>query len=325
LGSVPDPYSGVVGQLDSFGPGCACGCSESEARAYCVALARAHPENFAVLSRVVPADLREDFACVYAFCRWADDLADEGAGECGGPDERLRLLSWWGDRLASMAGGEPDHPVMVALAPTVERHGLGTSEFEALLGAFRLDQTKTRYETWDELLGYCAGSANPVGHLVLMMGGVRSPEEDASSGAVWAKSDAVCTALQITNHVQDVRRDLLERDRVYMPRNETGLDAQELRDLAGRGDEPAARIRFITALRPLVERTWPLFEQGRRLIPTLDPSIRPVVWLFGAGGERVLRKVDHLGCTTLWSRPRLRGTEKALLVGRAGIMRLIYR
>ena len=127
-------------------------------------------------------------------------------------------------------------------------------------------------------------------------------------------SDATCTALQLTNFWQDVRRDLSERGRVYLPAQETSLDPDTLRAWADRPDDPAVRVAYIRALRPLVERTRALFAVGRPLPRALATDLSPVVWLFGAGGESVLTAVERIGCATLWTRPVLPKWRKAALV-----------
>src|SRR5690606_29775179 len=134
---------------------------------------------------------------------WADDLADEAAD----PAAASRLLAWWRDVLGLCYDGRPLHPVFVALRPTIERHGLPRRLFDDLLDAFEQDQRMRRYDTWGQLLGYCTRSANPVGRLVLMLLGHHDAER-------FAWSDATCTALQLTNFWQDMRRDVLERDRI---------------------------------------------------------------------------------------------------------------
>lgn len=301
-----------------------------EAWAYVRRLAGGHYENFSVLSRLVPPDLRDDFAAVYAYCRWSDDLADEtGAGDAGRADAR-RLLAWWrGQMLACFAharaepADEPRHPVFVALAQTARRHGLSPEPFGRLLDAFEQDQRVSRYRTWDEVMGYCKNSADPVGRIVLALAGHDgSRPGDAER---FAMSDATCSALQLTNHWQDVRRDLVERDRVYLPSEETGLTAEDLRRMLDRADDPAARVRYIRAVRPLVERTREMFRAGRPLPRTLDRPMRPVVWLFGAGGEAVLSRIERVGCATLWDRPRLSRSRKAWLVGLAAARAALAR
>lgn len=298
------------------------------ALAHCHALARSRYENFSVLTGLVPPDLRDDFASVYAFCRWADDLADEthrlgSPGDPGTADPEAararstELLAWWRRELDRCFGGEASHPVFVSLRRTIETRRLRPEPFHDLITAFEQDQRTTRYRTWPELIAYCSKSADPVGRIVLTLAGHRPPDEDPGNATIYDLSDRICTALQLTNFWQDTRSDLLERDRVYMPIDETGLDADTLRDFAHRGDDPEARVRFILALRPLVERTSELFDSARDLPRRLDPRIAPVVALFASGGRRTLRKVEGAGCTSLWKRPKLTKPEKAALLARA--------
>ena len=159
------------------GPGQASAVSLDEARAYCRRLAGSHYENFSVLSPLVPERCRADFAAVYAFCRWADDLADES----GSRDRALELLAWWRGELEALGAGEARHPVFVALRESFARCGLEAAPFGDLISAFELDQTKARYATWDEVLGYCRLSANPVGRIVLRVLGERCVLGDKSS------------------------------------------------------------------------------------------------------------------------------------------------
>src|SRR5262249_22466811 len=154
-------------------------------------------ENFPVLSFLLPRRLRQDFANVYAFCRTADDLADEGED----PAQRRVLLAAWRQELRQCFAGKPAHPYFVALQETVRRHALEIRPFEDLLDAFEQDQDVTRYESWDELLRYCERSANPVGRIVLAL----CDQLDEERAAL---SDQTCTALQLVNFWQDVRRDI---------------------------------------------------------------------------------------------------------------------
>lgn len=298
--------------------------TRDEALAHVRALTTSHYENFSVLSRLVPAALRDDFAAVYTFCRWSDDMGDEtGAGD----DARalsLELLAWWRRQLDACVGAAESgdtsalrHPVFIVLADTMRRRELDAKPFHDLISAFEQDQRVTRYDAWEQLLGYCRLSADPVGRIVLALAGHDGTRPGDAERL--AMSDATCTALQLTNFWQDVRRDLFDRDRVYLPRALTGLDADTLRDWAARPDDPAARVPFIRAVRPLAERTRELFNAGRPLPRTLDRSIAPVVWLFGAGGRSVLRSVERAGCATLWTRPTLSKARKASLVARASL------
>lgn len=304
--------------------------SIEQARLEVRALADGHYENFSVLSRLVPADLRDDFAAVYAFCRWSDDLADETGSDQAARNRSLSLLGAWRAQLVACiasARGQPTvpvhHPVFIALADTMRRRALAPEPFHHLLDAFEQDQRVCRYETWDQLIDYCRRSADPVGRIVLMLDGRRL--DDPRDAELFRMSDATCTALQLINFWQDVRRDLLERDRMYLPQAETGLSIECLREWAGRADDPAARVPYIRALRPLVERTSAIFAEGRPLPHAMRSRLSPVVWLFGAGGEAVLKRVEHIGCATLWQRPHLGRAGKLRLIAFAGAMHALNR
>src|SRR3954463_2108082 len=179
--------------------------SLDDAYAYCERLARGHYENFSVATWFLPKRLRQHFYNVYAYCRISDDLGDE----TGDTAISLQLLDQWESELNACYNGSPKHPVFVALAGTVREFNIPKQTFLNLLTAFRQDQRITRYETFEDVLGYCRNSANPVGHLVLYLCGYRDPERQKLS-------DATCTALQLANFWQDVTIDL-KKDRVYLP------------------------------------------------------------------------------------------------------------
>ncbi len=301
----------LVSDILRYGPEQSAAASIDEARAYCRKLALGRYENFSVLSPLVPEDRRDDFAAIYAFSRWADDLGDEA----GSPERATELLAWWRRELERMAAGEAVHPVYVALRPTVERRGLDLGLFRDLIAAFELDQVKTRYATWDEALDYCRLSANPVGRLVLATLGERCDD------AQLAASDATCTALQLTNHWQDIRRDWVERRRIYVP-----ADMHEIADFESRLDRTIAQGYSCDAaffgdsrrlVRRLVAKTWDLWEAGEPLVPSLSPVSQPLIWLFAAGGRTVLREIERWNCETVLDRPRLSKVRKASLVLRA--------
>ncbi len=290
-------------------------------------------ENFSVLSPLLPKGIADDFAAVYAFCRRADDIADDVAPTPEARAQALRDLATFRTALDSRiqpdleAIDHPDGPMLDRLADTARRRALRTGHFHALLDAFERDQHQTRYGTWDDLFSYCEGSANPVGRLVLELGGLDTT--DPTLRDIVTMSDQVCTALQLTNHWQDVRRDLLERDRVYLPHAETGLSAADLHDMIAHPKDPDRRVRFIRSLRPLVERTEALYGEAKDLPQAIASTqarpLSPTVWLLGAGGRATLRLIERRGCTTLWHRPRLGRVAKASLVAAAAIQRLRFR
>ncbi|MEM1097573.1 MAG: squalene/phytoene synthase family protein [Planctomycetota bacterium] len=292
---------------------------------------RRHQENFSVLSWLLPRRLRDDFAAVYAFCRWSDDLADEADS----PEAALEALRDWRSQLdvcLSGRGTDETHPIFRALRPTIERHQLPGQAFHDLLDAFEMDQRLTRYDTYEQLLGYCRLSADPVGRLVLMLGGYRDAER-------FALADATCTALQLINHVQDVRRDVLERDRVYVPSDiamRHGLDVEHLarmiRDNAhpppageagcaacvtGSAGLSALGPAYRATLADLCDRVDALFAEGRKLWPMLErgSGVAKPVKAFTLGGEAVLRRVRQMNFDTPKRRRRLsRATKAGLLL-----------
>ncbi len=311
--------SHVIQQLERFGPDHCPRLNERDARAYALDLATSHYENFAVVSRLLPAALREDFAAVYAFCRWSDDLGDE----VGDPRRSLELLGWWRDELACCYAGEPRHPVFVALAPTIRTHQIPSDPFEKLISAFEQDQTVHRYQTWSQVVDYCRRSADPVGRLVLYMAGHRDDPRHRLS-------DRTCTALQLANFWQDVRRDIAERDRIYVP-GETladhGLSHDDLVEhVAGRRAlSPDQAQAYRAAVLELVGRTWPLFRDGRRLWPLVRRDVRLSVRLFTLGGESVLRKIEAIGGATLDRRPVVGRASKLALMAKGLIMHALDR
>ncbi len=298
----------VLEQLDRFGPTRCDQLAEPEAMAYVHDLATSHYENFSVISRFVPRRLRDDFAAVYAFCRWADDLGDE----TGDPARSLELLAWWRGELAACYARKPRHPVFVALRRAIDRHNLPPEPFNHLIDAFEQDQRIARYQTWDQLLDYCTRSADPVGRLVLYLAGYRDAPRQRLS-------DATCTALQLTNFYQDVRRDIIERQRVYLPADvldSHGISHDQLiAHVRGTSllDEDHRRA-FGHALEELIARTEPMFQRGRALWPLVQGRVRLTVKLFSLGGESVLARVRHLGDRTIDRRVSLsRGAKLGLM------------
>ena len=233
----------------------------------------------------------------------------------------LALLGLARNELRLAFAGASKHPVFVRLSRTVIEKQLPIAPFEDLLGAFEQDQRVMRYETYERLLDYCTRSANPVGRIVLMLDGY-SPE---LSPELFLLSDRICTALQLTKFWQDVRRDLLERDRIYLPRVDFGHGEEELRSWMNRGNDPEARVEYILSLRKLVERTDLLFAEGEELVRRLDRRLGPVVYLFHRGGRETLRLILRTGCTTLWQRPALSKFQKLDLIARAFVLRSIGR
>jgi squalene synthase HpnC len=281
--------------------------SLAEARAYCERLAKSHYENFSVASWFLPKRLRQHFYNVYAYCRISDDLGDE----VGNPQQSLELLEQWEAELNSCYGGSPKHPVFVALAETVQQCEIPKHEFSDLLIAFRQDQTVTRFETFDDVLGYCRYSANPVGHLVLYLCGYSDAERQQLS-------DYTCTALQLANFWQDVFEDF-GKGRIYLP-------LEDLRRFGVTGDDIAQRRatpQFTAMMKFEVERAREWFERGLPLIKKVDRELALDLDLFSRGGMEILRAIERQNYDVLRSRPVISKTRKLMLVARAAAGKLL--
>ncbi len=278
------------------------------AYAECRAISRRHYENFPTASRLVPRDKRDALAAIYAFARAADDYADE-PGQ-GAAEDRLRLIAAWRDRLnqcASQPPAEIEHPVFLALSDSIRKYNLSPKNLDNLLRAFEQDAVTHRHPDFDSLLSYCACSANPVGRLTLELFNFRDAE-------LFALSDFICTALQLTNFWQDVAVDL-ERDRVYLPLNDLtafGLDLETLREF-GASKRQVTDARWQRLMEFQVERTAGLFEQGRLLPERVGSNLRRQLRLTWLGGMTILEKIKAVHCDVFRSRPSLRAADFALL------------
>jgi squalene synthase HpnC len=259
----------------------------AQAHSYCARLTTSHYENFSVASLLLPRRLLRHFHAVYAYCRWSDDIADE----IGGGQQALELLRWWRTELLLCYDGEPRHPVMVALQPTIRRFHIPPKPFLDLLVAFEQDQRVQRYRTYEQLRHYCAHSANPVGHLVLYLA-------EAFNERRAALADHICTALQLTNFWQDVARDY-KIGRVYLP--------QEDRERFGYTEEDLQANRFTPAFAELmrfeVDRTRELFTRGYPLIHDVPREIQSEVELFTKGGLAILQKIEEINYDVWGRRP----------------------
>jgi squalene synthase HpnC len=275
----------------------------AEAQAYCRRLSETHYENFHVASWFLPKRLRPHFQSIYAYCRIADDLGDE----VGNRAQSLALLDQWGDALDACYRGETRHPVFVALAETIRQCAIPKEPFADLLVAFRQDQTVTRYNTMEDLLGYCRYSANPVGRLVLYACGYRDDER-------FALSDLTCAALQLANFWQDVRVDWA-KDRVYIPQqhlHDAGLDEGILGEHALQGS--GAEERFRTLMKDEVSSTREMFGRGAKLIGMVDRELAVDLDLFTRGGLEILRAIEAQGYDVLRQRPAISKARKVRLL-----------
>jgi squalene synthase HpnC len=273
------------------------------AYAHCARVARTHYENFPIGSWLLPRRLRRDLAAVYAFARGGDDLADEGMDE-----GRLDRLRTWEEKLLACAQDPTavDDPVFIALGHTITAHRLPVEPFRDLVAAFRRDAGgETRaLATFADVLDYCRCSANPVGRIVLGLFGYRDAERQA-------RSDDICTALQLTNFWQDVRSDLA-RGRVYLPQEDLDRFPGSHAALA----ERRANGPFCELLAFEVARTRERFIAGLALADMVQGRLRREVRLFARGGLAILDRIEAAHYDVLAARPTL---------GRGDLARLILR
>jgi squalene synthase HpnC len=264
-------------------------------------MARAQTENFPVASRVLPRRARKHLLAVYGFARLVDELGDAGERP---PGERLAALDWLEQELNRALRGEAQHPLLVRLGETARACALSREPFARLIEANRVDQRVSRYETWEQLRGYCALSADPVGELVLGVLGLATP-------ARIALSDSICTALQLTEHCQDVAEDLAH-GRIYLPTEDLRRFGCAEVDLAG--EHASGPLREVLAFE--VARARRLFAEGAPLIAELRGRPRFAVAAFLAGGRAALDAIERAHYDVLAGAPRAgRARRAAVLVG----------
>ncbi|MDQ0994151.1 squalene synthase HpnC [Streptomyces sp. V3I7] len=258
-------------------------------------LDKAAHENFPVAPFFLPKLWRDDLMAVYGFARLVDDIGD-GDLAPGGADarllgvspadaeDRLLLLDAFEADLRRVFDATPRHPLLRRLQYTVGRRSLTPEPFLGLIAANRQDQLVTRYETWDDLLAYCELSANPVGRLVLAVTGSSTLERIRMS-------DAVCTGLQIVEHLQDVSEDL-GRDRIYLPAEDMKRFQVQEADLAA--DSTGAPVRALVAHE--AQRARDLLNEGLPLVGSVPGRLKLLLAGFVAGGRAAIRSIaaaDH--------------------------------
>ncbi len=299
----------ILEDLKRYGPEASpAAVSPEEARAYCRRLAKTHYENFTVASWFLSGKLKQHFYNVYAYCRWADDLADETGDSARG----AALLDWWETLLDDCYEGRATHPVFVALSETIRRFAVPKTPFSDLLVAFRRDQEPAVYETKEDLLDYCRYSANPVGRIVLYL----MESHDEERGGL---SDSVCTGLQLVNFWQDVARDW-SIGRVYLPladRAAFGYDDAMLH--ARTYNEPFRRL-----MEAEVDDAAGRLRAGLPLVRMVSRRAGAQIALFLHGGlavAKALRRIDY----DVWrTRPTLSNSDKLKILLRCCFRRTAF-
>ena len=267
---------------------------------------RSHDENFPVAFALAPRDVRADMRAVYAFCRETDDLGDEGPG---GPADRLAALDAWEEDLDRATAGGPADPRLVALADTIARRGMDLDPFRRLIEANRMDQRRSRWDTHDELIDYCRHSATSVGEMVLGVLGYRDPWRTGMS-------DATCIGLQLVNFWQDIRRDLRDRDRIYLPREDMARFGVTDDDLRAGAAGPA--VRELVALE--VGRARAFLERGAPLHRFVPRRVSLDLRAFSAAGLALCDAIARQDHDTLAGRPAPGARGRARLAARTALI-----
>jgi hydroxysqualene synthase len=265
--------------------------------------ARHRQENFPVASWLCPPELRAPILAIYHFARCADDIADEGSAS---PAERQAQLLHMRRQLMDLPRQpDPSAPWAPALAQAMQRHALPLDCLVALLDAFEQDTWKTQYADRAELLGYCQRSANPIGRLLLHLVDLHEPE-------ALQQSDAICTALQLINHWQDLSVDV-RKPRLYVPLDDLKRHGVRAEDVLQGRDSP----QMAACVRDLTQWALALMEQGRPLAKRMPGRMGWELRWVVEGGTRVAEKIAQMQHRTLLQRPRLRAWDAPLLLARA--------
>lgn len=277
--------------------------SVDEAYAFCRRVAHRYGANFSVGFRFLPRRKRMAVYAAYAWCRWADDIADEGEQQAAS-GERMRALDAWQRELDACYAGHPSHPITIALADALQSFAIPKSAFIALVDGCRQDMTKTRYETFDELLGYCELVASSISDISLAIFGYKSD-------AALPLGRNLSTALQLTNVTRDIGDDLT-RDRIYVP-------AEELRQF-GVSEEELIAKKESDRMRRLIEfqidRAEGYFLKAQPLVDELSFDARFPTLLMGGVYATVLKRLRRDPLVVLRRRVRLSKAEKLLVIAR---------
>ena len=252
--------------------------------------AKSHYENFPVVSFLIPKNLRKHVAIIYWFARTADDYADEGNYTEG---ERLEKLNNFEFRMKQLLIGKAESDYEIALANTINKKNLTAENFYNLIKAFRQDVVKNRYGNFDEVIDYCKHSANPVGRLILEL-------FDVSSEEAIIYSDKICTALQLTNFLQDVFIDY-KKGRIYLPQDE--MEMLQITEKLFEHKENNHKLKQL--VKHNVDRVQNLFDEGKKLFPLLSGRLKvEIIWTV-AGGEEILDQIRKHDYNVLSNRPEL--------------------
>jgi len=270
----------------------------TEAFEYCKNIAIKHYENFPV-GLFIPKNLKKYVYSIYAFARFADDISDN---ENIPIEDRKSGLFEWLNMLDKCYEGKADHPIFIALMETKNRFHIPKELFENLINAFLMDLEKNRFNNFEELLNYCNYSANPIGRLILLLF-KKNNEENL------LLSDKICTALQITNFLQDVKLDL-KKDRIYFPLDDFKKNNYSEENFFNK----IMNKNFINIITNQIEKTENLFNEGEKLLRNLNGKLKFEIALTIIGGKYILNKVKKHKQKIFEKRPKLKFIDKLIII-----------
>jgi squalene synthase HpnC len=257
-------------------------------------LAKSHYENFPVVSLLIPKKFKKDIAIIYWFARTADDYADEGSYSSSIKLDKLQAFE---DRLKSLLKDNSTTQFEAALRNTIVTRRINPEYFFYLLKAFKQDVIKTRYQNFVEVLNYCSNSANPVGRILLELFDIRDDK-------AFYYSDKICTALQITNFIQDTTVDF-GKGRIYYPLDE--MEKFSVNEKMFEMNEISLNLKKLIEFS--VNRTQSMFDEGKPLLEFLSGRFKyEIAWTI-KGGEEILNKIRGADFDIFTKRPVLTKTD----------------
>ena len=287
--------------------------SYKESIEICYEVINQNYENFPIYMFFLNKDMMNDFASIYAFSRGVDFIGDELKS-----DEVDKALQIWRSELDLAFDGNPSNPIFIALSKTINKYKLEIEPFRRLIKANEMDQHITKYNSWDDIFYYCDHSANPVGDIVLRILGYTE-----NSNITF--SNKICTGLQITNFIQDIKVDHY-KNRTYIPQN---LLKKHNLDFSSINKVTKNNINFLSKfdnlLADLIQENQRLYDEGRILIKNLSKKHAIIINIFILSGQTILNKIRNQKSNILFKKPRTNKLEKLYIIIKATVSVLLKR
>lgn len=283
------------------------------AYSYCRKKAISHYENFPVGSLLIPKNKRKFIYSIYAFARYADDIADSAEFT---KEEKIRRLSLLNNELDKICkdneyfSEDDSDKIFIALSDTVKSLEIPVKEFRDLIKAFVQDSEGYTYKDFEELIEYSRKSANPIGHLVLYIFGYK-PEDSEESKKIFDYSDKICTALQLTNFWQDVSVDL-KMNRIYIPERIMTDNNYKVKMLFDKIENEDFKI----IMKTLSDKTKLLFDEGKKITGCVNGRLKMELKATIAGGMEILNKIEKIDYNVLSKRVKIDNFDKIKLIGK---------